>query len=192
MTSESRLQKDIAYYLSPVGLIKLQASAKGITCVKIVKDKDETDDLKKKHKLQTLHGHVNPTHNKPLDEALTWFENYFCRPEELCRDRTKGLPPLDLPSRGHFMRKVWVTLAEHVTLGGTTTYGELAKLAGRPAASRAAGQAMRTNPVSIIVPCHRVLPKSGGVGRYSGGEGSMTKQWLLDHEKKCVDSKHRN
>jgi methylated-DNA-[protein]-cysteine S-methyltransferase len=186
MTSESELESASAYYLSPVGLIRLQASTKGITSIKIVKDKDDTNNLKKKHKLHTLHSYINLADNKPLDEALIWLDDYFCRPEELCKDTKKALPPLDLPTRGNFIRKVWLLLTQNVPLGQTITYGELAKLAGRPAASRAAGQAMRTNPVSILVPCHRVLPRSGGVGRYSGGEGSSTKQWLLDHEKRSL------
>ena len=190
MTSESELENSIAYYLSPVGLIRLQASAKGITSIKIIKDKNDADEQKKKHKLQTLHSYVNLTDNKPLDEALIWLDDYFCRPEELRKAPSKELPPLDLPTRGNFISKVWLLLTQNVPLGHTITYGELAKLAGRPAASRAAGQAMRTNPVSILVPCHRVLPKSGGVGRYSGGEGSSTKQWLLDHEKILKKSVH--
>ncbi|XP_062515255.1 methylated-DNA--protein-cysteine methyltransferase-like [Corticium candelabrum] len=188
--SDMHVEQNVAYYLSPVGLIKIQASAKGITSLKIVKDKSHAHSLIEEHRLETLHNCTNPSHNKKLDEALKWLEEYFCRPEELRKDGCRRLPPLDLPMGGNFVRKVWLTLADHVPLGRTTTYGELAQLAGRPAASRAAGQAMRTNPVSIIVPCHRVLPKSGGVGRYSGGEGSVTKQWLLDHERVCGDMKH--
>ncbi len=78
-----------------------------------------------------------------------------------------------------FQRKIWETLL-HVPFGSTVTYGELAAAAGRPGASRAAGSAVGSNPLSVVVPCHRVLPASGGVGNYGGG--SARKQWLLELE----------
>ena len=60
------------------------------------------------------------------------------------------------------------------------TYGELAARVGHPKAARAIGTACATNPVPIIVPCHRVLPGSGGVGNYGGGP--ERKRALLAHE----------
>ena len=60
--------------------------------------------------------------------------------------------------------------------GEVATYGELAKRAGKPKAARAAGTACATNPVPIIVPCHRVVPGSGGVGNYGGGPD---RKWFL-------------
>jgi methylated-DNA-[protein]-cysteine S-methyltransferase len=59
--------------------------------------------------------------------------------------------------------------AERVPYGETATYGSLAAAAGRPAASRAAGTALATNPLPIVVPCHRILRSGGAIGEYLGG-----------------------
>ena len=66
--------------------------------------------------------------------------------------------------------------------GGTITYRELAALAGRPAAVRASGHANGRNPVSIVVPCHRVVGTDGTLHGYGGG--LWRKEWLLAHEQK--------
>ena len=66
--------------------------------------------------------------------------------------------------------------------GEVLTYGELAGRVHNPKASRAVGSAMATNPIPIVVPCHRVVRSGGGLGAYSGAGGAVTKQWLLDHE----------
>lgn len=66
--------------------------------------------------------------------------------------------------------------------GKTMTYGEIARRLGRPGAARAVGQAVAGNPIPVVIPCHRVLPASGGVGGYSGGHGPATKRKLLERE----------
>jgi O-6-methylguanine DNA methyltransferase len=66
--------------------------------------------------------------------------------------------------------------------GETITYGEIARRLGRPNASRAVGTACARNPVCIVIPCHRVVPKSGGLGGYSGEGGVGTKRKLLERE----------
>jgi methylated-DNA-[protein]-cysteine S-methyltransferase len=68
-----------------------------------------------------------------------------------------------------FRRTVLETLHRDVHRGQTIRYGELAARAGNPKAARAAGTACATNPIPIVVPCHRVLPSTGGVGNYGGG-----------------------
>ncbi len=68
-----------------------------------------------------------------------------------------------------FRREVLETLRREVGPGRTTHYGTLAAQAGHPGAARAVGTTMARNPVPIVVPCHRVLPGSGGVGGYGGG-----------------------
>ena len=66
--------------------------------------------------------------------------------------------------------------------GETVSYGELARLVGRPKASRAVGAANGANPVALIVPCHRVIGASGALTGYGGG--MARKQWLIDHERR--------
>src|SRR3989454_6319845 len=66
--------------------------------------------------------------------------------------------------------------------GETITYGEIARRLGRPGASRAVGTACARNPVVIVIPCHRVVPKSGGFGNYSSEGGPETKRRLLERE----------
>ena len=68
-----------------------------------------------------------------------------------------------------------------VPYGSTTTYKELAEKTGNPKAVRAVGSAMRTNPIIIVIPCHRVLQTGGGLGNYSAG-GPANKDWLLTFE----------
>lgn len=76
---------------------------------------------------------------------------------------------VDLSSVGGFHRTVLGTLHAEVGFGETVSYGELAARSGRPRAARAVGQAMHRNPVSIVVPCHRVVAADGGLGGYGGG-----------------------
>ena len=63
----------------------------------------------------------------------------------------------------------------------TVSYGELARRSGSPAATRAVGSAMATNPLPVIVPCHRVVRSGGAIGGFAGARNAIdTKQWLLD------------
>jgi methylated-DNA-[protein]-cysteine S-methyltransferase len=71
---------------------------------------------------------------------------------------------------GPFQRTVLETLRAEVPWGETVTYGELAVMAGRPRAARAVGTAMASNPVPLVIPCHRVLA-SNGLGGYGGADG---------------------
>jgi methylated-DNA-[protein]-cysteine S-methyltransferase len=92
---------------------------------------------------------------------------------------------LDLPFdlslvRSDFRRAALKTLHDEVGSGAVVAYGALAARIGHPKAARAVGSACATNPVPIIVPCHRVLPGSGGVGSYGGGPAR--KRLLLAHE----------
>lgn len=85
--------------------------------------------------------------------------------------------PVDLGGTP-FQREVWAALRE-IPAGSTRTYAELARRVGRPRAVRAVGGANGANPVSIVVPCHRVVGKDGLRG-YAGGV--PRKEWLLGHE----------
>ncbi|MBX9447311.1 methylated-DNA--[protein]-cysteine S-methyltransferase [Dickeya chrysanthemi] len=78
-----------------------------------------------------------------------------------------------------FQRQVWQALRT-IPCGSTTTYGELAARLGQPGAARAVGLANGSNPVSIVVPCHRVIGSQGTLTGYAGG--IHRKHWLLTHE----------
>lgn len=79
-----------------------------------------------------------------------------------------------------FQLRVW-ELLQTIPFGETISYGELARRAGNPAASRAVGLANGSNPIPIIIPCHRVIGSNGKLTGYGGG--LETKRWLLDFEK---------
>ena len=87
--------------------------------------------------------------------------------------------PVDLSARSPFHQEVLRATAR-IPRGEVRTYGELAEAVGRPRAARAVGTAMARNPVPLLVPCHRVVPSSGGVGNY--GFGSDLKAKLLAGE----------
>jgi methylated-DNA-[protein]-cysteine S-methyltransferase len=83
------------------------------------------------------------------------------------------------PVGTEFQQQVWQQL-RHIPLGQTISYGTLAAMVGKPSASRAVGAANGRNPISIIVPCHRVIAANGKLTGYAGGLNR--KQWLLRHE----------
>ncbi|MBX9695240.1 MAG: methylated-DNA--[protein]-cysteine S-methyltransferase [Cyanobacteria bacterium] len=84
-----------------------------------------------------------------------------------------------LPSGTEFQRQVWKELTK-IPFGETITYGELARRVDRPKAIRAVGQANGRNPISIIIPCHRVIGANGSLTGYGGG--LSCKRFLLDLE----------
>lgn len=145
-----------AVFLSPVGNIKLEASDTGLTRISVVSKKvlpvSSSDPILK----QAVH------------ELKEYFEG----------KRTAFNVPLDAEGTD-FQKKAWKELSK-VPYGKTVQYQQLAAKIGNPAAVRAVGTAMGKNPLCIIVPCHRVLPKKGGVGQYA--YGSAMKRWLLQHE----------
>ena len=79
-----------------------------------------------------------------------------------------------------FQQAVWAELAA-IPAGQTRTYGDVAAALGKPSASRAVGAATGRNPISIIVPCHRLVGATGALTGYAGG--LARKRWLLDHER---------
>ena len=83
-----------------------------------------------------------------------------------------------------FQRSVWHGLRQ-ITCGTTVSYAELAEQISRPAAVRAVGLANGSNPVGIVVPCHRVIGSDGSLTGYGGG--LERKRWLLQHESKFAD-----
>lgn len=75
-----------------------------------------------------------------------------------------------------------VKIVQAIPRGQTRTYGEVSTLAGSPGAARAVGQVMASNPVPIVIPCHRVVGSAGGLGGFSAVGGVRTKQRMLDLE----------
>ena len=112
-----------------------------------------------------------------LPEVVQQLKEYFAG------ERTSFDVPLALTGTP-FQQRVWTALQD-IPYGETTTYGELAASLGLvPGASRAVGLANGKNPVSIIVPCHRVVGSTGSLTGYGGGLDR--KQRLLDHERADV------
>ena len=92
----------------------------------------------------------------------------------------EAIDTLTVETRGTpFQQQVWRRLRE-IPVGSTISYGELARRVGRPKAQRAVGMANAANPVTLIVPCHRVIRTGGALGGY--GFGLDYKRWLLAHE----------
>ena len=93
---------------------------------------------------------------------------------------TRFVSPLH-PQGSPFGRKVWEAL-QRIPLGETRSYQEIAKEVGNPRGCRAVGGANRRNPIPLLIPCHRVIRKDGGLGGFSSGQ--EIKEWLLQFEQK--------
>ncbi|XVQ08737.1 methylated-DNA--[protein]-cysteine S-methyltransferase [Spirillospora sp. CA-255316] len=89
--------------------------------------------------------------------------------------------PIDWRLTSPLQRQVLATLYESVPYGKVVTYGELGDRSGAGVPAQAIGQVMGSNPIPVIVPCHRVVA-SNGLGGYSGGSGIEVKRWLLTLE----------
>lgn len=108
---------------------------------------------------------------KGTERARRQLDAYF---EGRLQDFTVPIDWAFVP-QGFFRRVLEATA--RIPFGSVSTYGVVAGLAGSPRAARAAGNALHENPVPIVVPCHRVVPASGGIGQYGGEE--WRKAWLL-------------
>jgi len=110
---------------------------------------------------------------RAVSDASRVLGSYFAgalRAIEALVVRTGGTP---------FQREVWAALRT-IPAGQTVSYGALAKRLNRPSAMRAVGMANGANPISIVVPCHRVIGADGSLTGYGGG--LPRKRWLLEHE----------
>jgi methylated-DNA-[protein]-cysteine S-methyltransferase len=159
---------DVAYAAmdTPLGTLTISATPRGV--VRIAFDNERLDDV-----LGELAGRLSPRilHAPArLDAARRELDEYFAG------RRTTFDLALDWSLSRGFRRDV-LTATARIPYAGTSTYGQIAAAAGSPRAFRAAGTALATNPIPVIVPCHRVLPASGDVGQYRGG--SSRKRLLL-------------
>ncbi|MDR1796391.1 MAG: methylated-DNA--[protein]-cysteine S-methyltransferase [Clostridiales Family XIII bacterium] len=113
-----------------------------------------------------------------FDAAKDWLSRYFAGE----KPPVSGLPLR--PEGTAFQQAVWRILLE-IPYGGVSTYGDIARKidlqrAGAPTSARAVGGAVGRNPISIIIPCHRVIGADGSLTGYAGG--IEKKSWLLAHE----------
>ncbi|SDT19081.1 methylated-DNA--[protein]-cysteine S-methyltransferase [Microlunatus soli] len=112
------------------------------------------------------------------EQAVRQLEEYFAG------ERSSFELPVDLTGLGAASTAVLTALKDTVGYGETVTYGELAARSGSSVPARAIGSIMGSNPLPIVIGCHRVVA-ADGLGGYSGGEpgqGRQTKVWLLEHE----------
>lgn len=150
-----------AEYLSPVGKLLLRSD--GLALTGLWFDREAPEEL---------------SEDEVLQAAKRWLDGYFCGEKEAAEI------PLALEGTA-FQKQVWELLAG-IPYGRTRTYGELARdLAMRQGKDRmsaqAVGQAVGSNPISILIPCHRVVGAKGQLTGYAWG--IEKKQWLLCHEK---------
>ena len=118
-------------------------------------------------------GRTRMLDNSVLPAAATQLEEYFAG--------TRRVFDLPFDLRGTpFQVRTWTALAE-IPYGTTVTYGEQARRLGVPRAVRAVGAANGSNPLPIVLPCHRVIGANGALTGYGGGLD--VKRWLLAHER---------
>ncbi|MFB7719779.1 methylated-DNA--[protein]-cysteine S-methyltransferase [Nocardia sp. NPDC056100] len=162
---------DVAYTTmdTPVGQLLLAATPRGL--IRVAYAREGHDGV-----LETLAHKVSPRILRApgrLDEAVREIDEYFAR------QRTTFDLPLDL-SLSHGFRQIVQQHLPEIGYGQTRSYGEVAQLVGNPKAVRAVGTACATNPLPVVVPCHRVLRADGSLGGYVGG--AEAKHLLLDLE----------
>ncbi|XP_049665861.1 methylated-DNA--protein-cysteine methyltransferase [Accipiter gentilis] len=189
---ESQCEKKHAVLLSPVGKLEISGCETGLHEIKLPKM-----SVLPSGKTCVLPRHVQccsraessaacevcegaEEMTEPLKQCTAWLRAYFCEPARMA---SLPVPAFHHPllRQDSFTRQVLWTLLRDVKFGEAVSYKQLAVLAGNSRAARAVGGAMRSNPIPIIIPCHRVICSSGQSGNYGGG--NLMKEWLLSHEK---------
>tara|TARA_Y100000817_G_scaffold285292_1_gene252418 strand:- start:7984 stop:8478 length:495 start_codon:yes stop_codon:yes gene_type:complete len=150
-----------------IGDILIQVSTVGVQKIQYFDDKS---DIKLDN--ETISSSSDFSDKNILDSTVNQLNEYFSG------NRGEFNLPFDLLGT-EFQIKVWLEL-QSITFGETTTYGAIASGIGRPHASRAVGGALNKNPISIVLPCHRVIGANGLLTGYGGG--MERKIWLLEHE----------
>ena len=149
-------------FASPIGTIELRGTAAGLTGV-----------FMEMHRHEPARPAEAVRDAGPLRSARLELEEYFAGGR---REFSQALAPAGTA----FQQRVWEALRA-IPYGETISYRELARQVGNPLAVRAVGQANGRNPISIIVPCHRVIAADGSLGGYGGG--LERKGWLLALER---------
>lgn len=156
---------DVAYTTveSPVGPLLLAATPRGL--VRVAYHNEDHDRV-----LDSLGQTLSPRilrAPRRLQDAVRELDEYFAK-------RRQGFDlPLDM-SLSHGFRQLVQRNLLHIGYGQTRSYGQVAELVGNPKAMRAVGTACATNPLPIVVPCHRVLRADGTLGGYIGGADAKT------------------
>lgn len=161
-TAAARGDADIAYAQidSPVGRLVAAATPTGLAMLSYEDFRGGLDAV-----LDELAARLSPRIVEAparLDDTRRELDEYFDG------TRTRFDVPLDWSLSSDFTRRILQATAE-IPFGMTATYGAMATAAGNPKASRAAGRALGSNPIPIIVPCHRVIGTSGRLTGYTGG-----------------------
>jgi methylated-DNA-[protein]-cysteine S-methyltransferase len=160
---------DVAWAVedTPIGPLTLAATPEGLVRIGFGGEDDMLDDLAASVSPRVVHlpGRLD-TPRRQLDEYFAGRRRDF----EVPLDRRLS----------HGYRRTVLEALSRVPYGQTVSYRDLAERTGNPRASRAVGSAMATNPIPIVVPCHRVLRTGGALGGYGGGLD--VKVWLLRHE----------
>jgi methylated-DNA-[protein]-cysteine S-methyltransferase len=154
---------------SPVGRLKLVASARGLAAILW-----ENDDPKRVR----LSPPVEDKNNPVLLETERQLNDYFAG------KRKKFSIKFDFAGTD-FQKKVWETLAA-IPFGETPSYREIARQIGRPEATRAVGAAIGRNPICIAVPCHRVIGSNGKLTGFAGGLDIKASLLRLESESQTV------
>ena len=154
---------------SPVGPLLVAATPKSVIAVVFSgHDWDLALD-----QLESRFGEPTDTPSALLEKTALQLDEYFAGL------RTKFTVKVDFGQVTDFRRSVLEQIAV-IPFGQTSSYAEIAAAAGKPKAVRAAGTSTGSNPVPILVPCHRVIRADGAIGKFSGGVG--VKERLLAHE----------
>lgn len=150
---------------SPVGLLLMTGDGRSLTGLYLKGQKH--------FPIQTADGQESAK-AEPFAQTQAQLTEYFAHQRQ----------SFDIPlaAQGtNFQKQIWQLLLQ-IPFGETVSYGSLAQKIGQPDAARAVGAANGRNPLSIIVPCHRVIAANGKLTGYAGGVDR--KQWLLAHEQK--------
>lgn len=139
------MEKHVVYYESPIGWLQIVGTNEGIERIDVVeRGEDQNEKVA-----------------EPLMQSLEELEQYFQK------KRTSFSMPLKLVGTP-FQLRVWEAL-QTIPYGQTVSYADIAKQIGQPKAVRAVGNAVGNNPITIVVPCHRVVRTGGGLGGYAWG-----------------------
>ena len=154
---------------TPVGVLRITASERGVTAVERVSRASVASRTKVSGRAKVSRTQVSPRAARHADTAVRQLREYFAG------TRRKFAVPLDLDGT-EFQQQAWAAMCG-IRYGHTLSYAQQAKAIGKPKAVRAVGSANGANPVPIIVPCHRVIASDGSLGGYA--LGLAMKRYLL-------------